>query len=97
LDAHTRLRLAILREEAMVFLRGWQRCHVAGGKSTLYAARCVMSIDKARLVLGYEPQMDLDRGMAATTPYIYAVYGGLMARSPRVARDAGGGAVKSRF
>ncbi len=36
----------------------------------LYAARCPVRIDKARRLLGYEPEFDLDRGMELTARYL---------------------------
>ena len=41
----------------------------------LYAAKCVVRIDKARHVLGYEPEFDLERGMRCTTRYVRWAYG----------------------
>jgi len=36
----------------------------------LYSARCTVRIDKARRLLNYAPVFDLERGMAATVPFI---------------------------
>ena len=36
----------------------------------LYAARCPVRIDKARRLLGYEPEYDLERGMEVTLRYL---------------------------
>ena len=36
----------------------------------LYAARCPVRIDKARRLLGYEPEFGLERGMALTARYL---------------------------
>ena len=36
----------------------------------LYAARCPVRIDKARRLLGYEPEFGLDRGMELTARYL---------------------------
>ena len=41
----------------------------------LYAAKCVVRIDKARRLLGYEPEFDLERGMERTTRYLHWAYG----------------------
>ena len=41
----------------------------------LYAAKCVVRIDKARHILGYEPEFDLERGMGCTTRYVRWAYG----------------------
>ena len=41
----------------------------------LYAAKCAVRIDKARQILGYEPEFDLERGMDATTRYVRWAYG----------------------
>ena len=41
----------------------------------LYAAKCVVRIDKARHILGYEPEFDLERGMRCTTRYVRWAYG----------------------
>ncbi len=41
----------------------------------LYAAKCVVRIDKARHVLGYEPEFELERGMGCTTRYVRWAYG----------------------
>ena len=36
----------------------------------LYAAKCAVSIDKARRLLGYEPEFGLERGMELTADYL---------------------------
>ena len=41
----------------------------------LYAAKCVVRIDKAHRLLGYEPEFDLERGMGCTTRYVRWAYG----------------------
>lgn len=41
-----------------------------------YAAQCPVQIDKARRLLGYEPQFGLARGMELTADYLRWVYGG---------------------
>ena len=41
----------------------------------LYAAKCPIQIDKARRLLGYEPEFDLDRGMRFTSHYLKSAYG----------------------
>ena len=41
----------------------------------LYAAKCAVRIDKARRLLGYEPEFDFERGMGCTTRYVRWAYG----------------------
>ncbi len=41
----------------------------------VYAAKCPVSIDKARQRLGFEPEVDLRRGMELTAHYIRWAYG----------------------
>lgn len=41
----------------------------------LYAAKCAVRIDKARRLLGYEPEFDFERGMGRTTRYVRWAYG----------------------
>lgn len=41
----------------------------------LYAAKCLVRIDKARQRLGFDPQIDLERGMELTSSYIRWAYG----------------------
>ena len=51
----------------------------------LYTARCVVRIDKARRLLGYEPEFDLERGMERTTRYLHWAYGHRTQGSPPTA------------
>lgn len=65
---------------ALNYARGLvqHRRHVASGaKLALFQSHCHISIDKAQRVIGYEPQFDLARGMAATRPYVESRYGRL--------------------
>lgn len=41
----------------------------------LYAAKCPIQIDKARRILGYEPEFTLERGMEITTRYLCWAHG----------------------
>ncbi|MDT7953587.1 MAG: NAD-dependent epimerase/dehydratase family protein [Acetobacteraceae bacterium] len=75
LGAGARSRLSIALKRTRTLVRG-EAVHVPTGlKLALYAARCTVRIDKARWLLGYEPQFDLAHGMAATLPYVQQVYG----------------------
>lgn len=56
----------------------------------LYAAKCPVSIDKARQRLGFEPEADLGRGMELTARYIRWAYGHRLRQEP--ASSAGDGA-----
>lgn len=77
LGAAGRSRLHMLLQRVRRTLRG-PRVHVPDGtKRALYAARCHVRIDKARRHLGYDPQFDLARGMAATVGYVRRTYAGL--------------------
>ena len=51
----------------------------------LYAAKCVVRIDKARRLLGYDPEFDLERGMEHTTRYVRWAYGHRTQGSPPAA------------
>ena len=65
---------------ALNYVRGLvqHRRHVAtGAKLALFQSNCHVSIDKARRVIGYEPQFDLARGMSSTRPYVQGRYGRL--------------------
>ena len=48
-----------------------------GAKLALFQARCHVRIDKARRLLGYEPEFDLPQGMQMTAPYVLRTYGRL--------------------
>lgn len=54
---------------------GLAECLPSKRRLELYAAKCVVRIDKARHVLGYEPEFDLERGMGCTTRYVRWAYG----------------------
>ena len=41
----------------------------------LYAAKCAVQVDKARRLLGYEPEFDFERGMGCTMRYVRWAYG----------------------
>jgi nucleoside-diphosphate-sugar epimerase len=75
LGASGRTRLAMVTARARSLVRGRAVYVPTGTKLALYAARCTVHIDKARRLLGYEPQFDLARGMAATRPYVQSSYG----------------------
>lgn len=65
---------------ALNYARGLvqHRRHVAtGAKLALFQSRCQISIDKARRLIGYEPQFDLARGMGSTQSYVESRYGRL--------------------
>ncbi len=49
----------------------------------LYSARCSIRIDKARALLNYTPEFDLERGMAATKEYVQRTYAEQIARRAR--------------
>ena len=55
----------------------------SGPKLALYCAQCRIGIDKARQYLGYAPQFDLERGMAASSPYVKSVYAKQIERQRR--------------
>lgn len=46
----------------------------------LYSSRCRIRTDKAHRLLNYSPQFDLERGMAATAPYVQETYAQQIAR-----------------
>jgi nucleoside-diphosphate-sugar epimerase len=48
-----------------------------GGKLAMFNSRCHVGIEKARRLLTYEPQYDLEAGMRMTAPYIVRTYGRL--------------------
>lgn len=76
LGAAGRSRLNLLIQRTRRLARG-RRVYVPdGAKHALYAARCRVRIDRARRLLGYEPQFDLARGMAATEAYVRQTYAG---------------------
>lgn len=75
LGTRGRLRLLLLLEQVRRRLGG-ARSHVpTGARLALYAARCHVRTDHARALIGYVPQFDLARGMAATAPYVRHVFG----------------------
>jgi len=74
LGAAGRSRLNLLLQRARRFVRGRRVYMPNGAKYALYAARCHVRIDKARGLLGYEPQFDLKRGMEATEAYVRRTY-----------------------
>jgi len=45
-----------------------------GATLALYSSRCDIQIDKARNLIGYVPQFDLERGMAITAGYVRRRY-----------------------
>jgi nucleoside-diphosphate-sugar epimerase len=52
-----------------------RKTHIATGpKLALLASRCDIQIDKAKQLLGYDPQFDLQRGMAMTAPYVIRAF-----------------------
>jgi nucleoside-diphosphate-sugar epimerase len=54
-----------------------------GATFALYSARCDIRIDKARNLIGYVPEFDLDRGMAITERYVRQKYFKQIARRNR--------------
>lgn len=76
LGAAGRSRLNLLLQRARRMVRGRRVYLPDGAKYALYATRCHVRIDKARRLLGYEPQFDLARGMEATEAYIRRAYAG---------------------
>jgi nucleoside-diphosphate-sugar epimerase len=75
LGTRGRLRLLQLIQQARRRLGG-ELVHVpSGARLALYAARCHVRTDHARALIGYVPQFDLARGMAATAPYVQRVFG----------------------
>lgn len=70
-----RLRLLLLLQR-LRRLRGERVQVPTGARLALYAARCHVRTDHARALIGYVPQFDLARGMAATAPYVRRVFGG---------------------
>jgi len=76
LGAAGRSRLNLLVQRARRMVRGRRVYLPNSAKYALYAARCHVRIDKARRLLGYEPQFDLARGMEATEAYVRHAYAG---------------------
>jgi nucleoside-diphosphate-sugar epimerase len=74
LGTRGRLRLLLLLQR---FRRlGGSRNHVpTGARLALYASHCHVRTDHARALIGYLPQFDLARGMAATAPYVQRLAG----------------------
>lgn len=58
----------------------------SGAKLALFQSRCHIRIDKARALLGYEPEFDLKLGMAMTAPYVRNSYGLFASLRRRVRR-----------
>ncbi len=87
LGAAGRSRLNMWLQRIRAVTRG-RRVHVPdSAKHALYAARCHVRIDKARRLLGYDPQFDLARGMAATADYVQRVYCGKSRRFRQASRS----------
>lgn len=74
LGAAGRSRLNLLLQQLRQAVRGRRAVLPGAAKHALYAARCHVRIDKARRLLGYHPQFDLQRGMMATEAYVRQTY-----------------------
>jgi nucleoside-diphosphate-sugar epimerase len=70
-----RLRLLHLVQRLRRKLRGERLAVPSGARLALYAARCRVSTEHARAMIGYVPQIDLQAGMEATAPYVRATFG----------------------
>ena len=58
-----------------------------GPKLALMRAHCHVRIDKARRLLGYAPQFDLQQGMQMTASYVMRTYGGAARRRAKRERS----------
>jgi len=56
---------------------------LTGAQFATFRTRCNVRIDKARLLLAYEPRYDLAAGMRMTAPYIVDTYGRLARLKPK--------------
>jgi nucleoside-diphosphate-sugar epimerase len=74
LSVQSRTRLNMALKRLMRRLHGEVLHQPTGGKLALYRARCRVRTDRAMRELGYNPQFDLARGMAATAPYLRRTY-----------------------
>ena len=73
--ALSRVNLIVSCARSMAF--GGKRHVATGPKLALFRALCHVRIDKARRLLGYEPEYDLEQGMRLTQSYVLDAYGRL--------------------
>ena len=74
LDGKSRARLNLALQRMTRRVRGDAARLPTGSKLALYRAKCRVRTDNAARELGYVPQFDLVRGMAATASYLRSTY-----------------------
>ena len=77
LGVRTASRLHLGVSMAKCMLLGAKTHSASGAKADLFRSRCNVKIEKARQLLGYRPQFDLEQGMAQTRQYILDQYAGI--------------------